>query len=127
MIHFLYILFTRINDFLCHCNCKPNTHLILMGGALWYDLPPLPGHEIEQLVDEERGREGLNPATGDRDQLPTDGAAELASVPGEGGHDAVEALQANGVGAVEELGGVLAAVVHACKRGYIRTSYTLNR
>ena len=84
-----------------------------MGGALWNDLPPLPGHQVEQLVDEERRRHRLDAAARDRDQLPADGAPELARVPGEGGHDPVEALEAHRVRAVQQLRGVLAAIVHA--------------
>ena len=45
--------------------------LVGVGGALGDDLPALPRHQVPQLVDEEGGREGLDPARGDRDQLPT--------------------------------------------------------
>ena len=33
-------------------------YLVGMVGALWYDLPALAGHEVEELVDEDGGGEG---------------------------------------------------------------------
>ena len=44
--------------------------LVGVGGALGDNLPPLPGHQVPQLVDEEGGRERLDPARGDGDQVP---------------------------------------------------------
>ena len=44
--------------------------LVWVGAALGHDLPPLPGHQVPQLVDEEGGRQGLDPAGGDCDQFP---------------------------------------------------------
>ena len=55
----------------------------------------------------------LHPSPGYGDELPAYGTPELAGVPGEGGHDSIQALQADGVGAGEELRSVLAAIVHA--------------
>jgi len=37
-------------------------YLVGMVGALGYNLAALAGHEVEQLVDEEGGGEGLDPA-----------------------------------------------------------------
>ena len=51
-------------------------YLVGMVGALWYDLPALAGHEVEELVDEEGGGEGLDPAPRYRDQLPADRTPE---------------------------------------------------
>ena len=45
--------------------------LVRMGAALGDDLPPLPGHEVPQLVDEEGGRQGLDTASRDGDQVST--------------------------------------------------------
>ena len=45
--------------------------LVRMGGALGDHLPALPGHQVTQLVDEEGGRQRLDPAYWDCDQLPT--------------------------------------------------------
>ena len=45
--------------------------LVGVGGALGDNLPPLPSHQVPQLVDEEGGRQRLDPARGDSDQLPT--------------------------------------------------------
>ena len=45
--------------------------LVGMGGALGDDLPALLRHQVPQLVHEEGGRQRLDPARGDRDQLPT--------------------------------------------------------
>ena len=95
----------------------------MVHGTLRYDFPPLARHEVEELVDEEGGRQGLDAAPRDGDELAADRAAELAGVPGEGGDDAVEALQADRVGAAEQLRRVLAAVVHACKRAVIKTVF----
>jgi hypothetical protein len=52
-------------------------YLVGMVGALGDDLPPLAGHEVEQLVDEEGGGKGLDPAPRDGDQLATYGTPEL--------------------------------------------------
>ena len=49
------------------------SHLGLMCGTLWNDLPPLAGHQVEQLVDQERRRQRLHAAPRDRDQLAADG------------------------------------------------------
>ena len=91
----------------------------MVHGALRYDFPPLARHEVEELVDEEGGRQGLDAAPRDGDELAADRAAELAGVPGEGGDDAVEALQADRVGAAEQLRRVLSAIIHACKCGIL--------
>ena len=87
----------------------------MMCGALWNDLPPLSGHQIQKLIDEKRGWQGLNSAPRDGDQFPANGAPELASVSGEGGHDAVQTLKAHRVGTGKELWVVFAAIVHAYK------------
>ena len=44
---------------------------------------------------------------------------ELPGVPREGGDDAVEALQADRVRAVQQLWGVLAAIVHAWRKTFV--------
>ena len=44
---------------------------------------------------------------------------ELPGVPREGGDDAVEALQADRVRAMQQLWGVLAAIVHAWRKIFI--------
>ena len=54
-----------------------SVYLVGMVGALWYDLPALAGHEVEELVDEEGGGEGLDPAPRYRDQLPAYRTPEL--------------------------------------------------
>ena len=54
---------------------EENTDLIVMSGALWYDLPSLPGHEIQQLVDEERRWQGLDATSRDRDQFAAYGTS----------------------------------------------------
>lgn len=51
-----------------------------MNGAFGHDLSPLASHEVQQLIDQERRRQGRHPAAGDRDTFPTDGTAERASV-----------------------------------------------
>ena len=89
--------------------------LVVVDRALGDDFAPLPRHQVEQLVDEEGGREGGDAAARDGDELAADGAAELARVAGERGDDAVQALDAHRVRAVEQLGRVLAAIVHAWK------------
>ena len=50
------------------------SYLGLVGGALGNDLPPLPGHQVEQLVHQERRRHRLHTAARDRDQLPANRA-----------------------------------------------------
>ena len=87
-------------------------HLVWVAGALGHHLLPLPGHQVEQLVDEEGGREAGDAPRGDGDELAAHRAPELA-VPGEGGHDPGEALQADGVRAGQQLRDVLLAVEHA--------------
>ena len=42
-----------------------------MLGAVGDDLPGLARHEVQQLVDQEGGREGVEPGWRDPDQLPT--------------------------------------------------------
>jgi len=61
-------------------------YLVGMVGALGYDLPALAGHEVEQLVHQEGGGEGLHPAPGYGYQLPAYRAPELR-VPGKGGNN----------------------------------------
>ena len=53
----------------------------LVGGALGDDLPPLPRHQVEQLVHQERRRHRLHAAPGDRDQLAADGTPEQNADP----------------------------------------------
>lgn len=53
-----------------------------MRTALWYDLPTLAGHQIEQLVDEEGGRQRGHAAARDRDELAANRASEAARVSG---------------------------------------------
>ena len=50
--------------------------LVGVGGALGDDLPALLRHQVPQLVDEEGGRQRLDPARGDRDQFPAYWAPE---------------------------------------------------
>ena len=50
--------------------------LVGVGGALGHDLPALAGHQVPQLVDEEGGREVLDPAGGDGDELAAHRASE---------------------------------------------------
>ncbi len=87
-----------------------------MHGALGNDLPPLPGHEVEQLVHEEGRRQGVDAPARDGDELPADGAAELAGVARERGHDALQTLQAHRVRARKQLGRVLRAVERTCNQ-----------
>ena len=63
-----------------------------MGGTLGNDLTALPSHQVQELVDKKRGRQLRHPAPRDCDELPANGASKLPRVPGEGGHDAVQAL-----------------------------------
>ena len=72
-------------------------YLGLMGGTLGNDLTALPSHQVQELVDKKRGRQCRHPAPRDCDELPANGASKLPRVPGEGGHDAVQALQAHSV------------------------------
>jgi len=85
-------------------------------GALGDNLAALPGHEVQELVDEERGRQGRHAAAGDGDELAADGAAEGALLRGAAVRrgDAAQAVQAHRVRARQQLRGVLATVVHAC-------------
>ena len=34
-------------------------YLVVVGGALWYDFPPLPGHQVQELVHQEGRGERL--------------------------------------------------------------------
>ena len=112
--------------------------LVGVGGALGDNLPPLPGHQVPQLVDEEGGRQRLDPARGNGDQLPTHrapgGRHQVRSgnimsdqkcltefprhyhkpelgVPGEGGDYPGKALDADCVRAGQQLGIVLRTIV----------------
>ena len=42
-----------------------------MLGAVGDDLPGLAGHQVQQLVDQEGGGEGVEPCWRDPDELPT--------------------------------------------------------
>lgn len=53
-----------------------------MRTTLRYHFPTLAGHQVEELVDEERGRECGHPAPRYCDQLPTYGTSETACVSG---------------------------------------------
>lgn len=44
-------------------------YLVSVSAALWDDFSPLAGHEIQELVDQEGGREGRHSPPGYRDQL----------------------------------------------------------
>lgn len=105
--------------------------LVDVYGALGYDLAALPRHEVQQLVDEERGWQRLHAAPRYGDELAAYRAAERAGVAGLRGRYAGQAVQADGVGALEELGGVFVAVVHAWKKNFrlvvIKQKYHLSQ
>ena len=50
--------------------------LVRVRATLGDDLPSLPGHEVPELVDQEGGGQGLDPAGWDGDQLPADRAPD---------------------------------------------------
>lgn len=87
--------------------------LVDVDGTLGDDLATLPRHQVQELVDQEGGRKGGDAPPWYVDEFPAYGAAEGARVPGLGGGYPGEAVEADGVRALEELGGVLLAVVHA--------------
>lgn len=86
-----------------------------VAAALRYNLPPLPRHEVQQLVNEEGWRQRRDAATRNRDQLAAYGAAEGARVARLRRGYSREAVQANCVRARQQLRRMLAAVVCACK------------
>ena len=87
-----------------------------MNGTVGDDLPGLLGHQVDQLVDQEGRGEGHDPARGDPDQFSTYRAPE-AELPGVRGDDPLEAGDADGVGAGEQLGTMFSAIVAAETRG----------
>jgi len=44
-----------------------------MRGAFWYDFSSLPGHQVQQLIDEKGRRKSRDSSARDCDQLSTDG------------------------------------------------------
>ena len=50
---------------------KRRVYLVVVLGAVGDDLPGLARHQVQQLVDQEGGREGVEPRWRDPDQLPT--------------------------------------------------------
>lgn len=67
----------------------------MMCRAFGDDFPPLPGHEVQKLVDKEGRWQRLNAPSRDGDQLATYWTSELTSVAGKCGHYPVQALQAH--------------------------------
>ena len=53
-----------------------NIDLVFMGWAIRDDFSDLPGHQVDQLVHQEGGRDGLDSSCGDPDELSADGAPE---------------------------------------------------
>lgn len=87
--------------------------LINVNGTFRNDLPPLPGHQIQQLVDQKGGRQSRHAATGYRNQFAANWATERTRIPGLGGGYPGQTVQTHGVGALEQLRRVLAPIVHA--------------
>lgn len=83
-------------------------------GTLGYDLAPPACHEVQQLVDKEAGGQRPNPRLWQRHSLAADGAPQRAFVLGSSRcSKTLEAAAAHCVGAREELGAALLAVVCA--------------
>lgn len=85
-----------------------------MRGALRDDLTTLAGHEVKELIHQEGGREGSHTTRRDADGLPADGTAEGSILARMGGHDAGQAVEADRVGAVQQLWGVFSPIEGAC-------------
>lgn len=85
-----------------------------MCGALWDDLSALTGHEIKELVDQEGRGESSHAPRRDPDGLAADRAAEGPILARMRGHDARQAVEADRVGAVEQLWGVFPPIEGAC-------------
>ena len=86
-----------------------------MHGALGDDVASLLGHQVQQLVDNEAGGERHDASARQHDRLTTYRAAELSAV-STGSDDALQATDTHRVGARQQLGVVLDAVVHAQAR-----------
>ena len=72
-----------------------------MCGTFGDDFSPLPGHEVQELVDKEGRRERLDAPSRYGDELATYRAPELTGVASECRHYPVQALEAHCVGAAE--------------------------
>lgn len=87
--------------------------LVDMNGTLRNNLSSLPRHQIKQLVDEEGRGQSRHPSSGYGNELPAYRTPERASVSGLSGSYSGQAVEADSVGALQQLGGVLLAIVHA--------------
>ena len=84
-----------------------------MSRALRYDVTPLSTHQIEKLVDDEAGREADHPSSWNGDSFSADGTPERSDGLPLGINDVLQATEADGVGAREELGSSFFIVVDA--------------
>lgn len=96
------------------------THLIDVHRTLRYHFPPLSRHEVQELINQKGRGQSSDAASRYSDQLAADRAPEGPVVPRLGGGDPCQAVKADRVGAGQELGSVLAAVVHTCATFEIR-------